>query len=532
MLEQVFVGTLALTILVAGVFIALCARRVVPPRVAALTIVACALALAVRVWLAPPVLLHANFHGAALVDSILEWPAPAAHRAEYGQGSFFVLGALARLFGGGFRTIAWINQVLAVATLALLGVYAARLSGRPRAAWVAVALGALHPGLARVAASEDAHTLATFLGALALIGLDLGGVGSDPGHRGRVPALVLGASAALLMIWTRQTLYPWALVVVALVLARVKPNERRRPDLLLALGVVVVGLVVRVASTSAHPTDSLTLQMLPIILATNPGVLLDGHPLLMAPGALLAGAVGLVLLRRERGGYVLAAGALGLVAITLPFAMPTTGVVLTFRLPAVAFWIVPAAAALARSSRSLWLTSLAMLPITFAPFGETTAGTEEMRVLPALARELPSDAVIVTLPTREPMPSYHLPRFALPPGIDVERAGETRHDPTRPRFFLAGVQCHAWSIVELMPGESIATYLDAAMTGRVLEVPSGGREECRGHVPSRTVSVRAPAEPPFAYFDGSWVPVGFASYDLANIAVTQSAAPPNNDTTR
>lgn len=529
--EQVVVAALALTTAVTGgVAAARAVRRGFDRRRAAVLLALALATLVVRVVLVAPVLLHANLHGAPLVDEILGFPRAASERAEYGQGAFVVLGALSYLTGHSFEGVVLLNQLFAVATLVLLGLVAARLAGRPRAAAVALLLGALNPALMRVAGSEDAHTLATFLGAVALLGLDVAATERDRA------ALVCGAAAALLMLWTRQTLYPVAVVVVGLPFARASAPVRRARDLRVALGVVAAALLARVAQTSRHPTDAVTLLFLPIIAKHRFSTMFAGHPLLdlrAAPALLPLGLAGLALLWRRPGGRVLAGGLLLSLLVTLPFAFPSAGVELSFRMPTLALWLVPAAVgaerALAAVGRQqagaavLLGAALALLPAVLPSFRrarETTAATEEMRALRKLAPSLPADAAIVTFPSREPAPEFSLPRFAFPPGTVVVPPGR-RTTPGQPRFLVVGLRCRERTYPELVPETTVEKLLARDFRlGAGVPTPTELRPDCRaalaGARPATpAIPIAAPDDPPFAFFGAGAAPLTVSIWRLA-----------------
>src|SRR5438046_5666516 len=74
------------------------------PLIAATVALALA-ALAARLALSRPTFLHADLRGEPLLDWIFLFPQPADSLGTIGQGSFVVLGALARLFGRSFATV-------------------------------------------------------------------------------------------------------------------------------------------------------------------------------------------------------------------------------------------------------------------------------------------------------------------------------------------------------------------------------------------------------------------------------------------
>ena len=480
-------------------------------------------ATAARLWCFSPGYLHANLHGPALADAALAWPRLDAHRATYGPVGFFLLGGFAAALGGGWDGLLRANALAGGAMLAAIAWVASCWAGTVRAAPIAAALGALLPSLAVVSASEDVHPIATAL-ALAAVAL-FDGYGRDR----RVVSLLAGCALAGLAAHSRQSLVPVVLLAPLLAVARA-PGLVRDRRVWLASAFVGLAVSARVATTLADPGDQVTFDLVPLLFA-DPGALwpvFTHHPLtapahaaLLLPLA-LGGAV--VLWRRGGGDRVVVLALLGLLAVTLPLGVPIAGNELGFRLPvtawAVAFaavFLVPVVPGLGRVGRVLALGLLAahgvLLPAFDAPRRVAPMDAERSHLRHMAAWIGPTPTFAVVLP-REPAPSYWLPRHALPPGARTVEATPHGLAAVRgPVYFLAGVQCRAWSGAELMlrAGQSVdaVALVRASYAGRL---PAGVlptdavRPECasllRGAVavgPATRVE-RPYSEPPFAVF--------------------------------
>jgi hypothetical protein len=179
-------------------------------------------------------------------------------------------------------------------------------------------------------------------------------------------------------------------------------------------------------------------------------------------------------------------------AVSLPTAWHTPGVELAFRLPATTLGIVLAGigggwlAQRIADRRVVLALALAtgLAPLAAPSFGELrqqSADFLEYRWVRGAAAEWPRVLVLVELPPSPSRPSYSPPRGLLArAGIAVYREGEL--DPSAeaavPRVFLAGVQCWAWSM-----GELIGVGDDPAKVDRALLAKWGGavvRGDLRG----------------------------------------------------
>ncbi len=418
--------------------------------------------LALRVALVTPSFIHANLHGAGLVDDILSFPAPAKYRATFGQFSFLALGAAAALLGRRFEVIVACNQVLGVGALALMGVAARRWTGRTSALFLVLALGALHPALLRVAASEDAHTLALLLAWTAVVALD------KWAESRRAADLTLAVAALILVIHTRQTFYGWIPIPFALAIARdrtVLHDKRFR----VAAATAAAALAARMLATVFNSSEQISFIMMPILLSSwrSVGNMLRYHPLLdvarfglFVPLGLCAGFV--FCMCRRGPLRMLALATLGFLMFTLCFSTSTPGVEFSFRTPVTSLGLVVAGIGidaffawtrLRPSLVALACCLLALAPLATRGFAITrlrTTDFAEYAYVRALVPLLPKKIALVTIPWHEPMPSYRPPRDLL------RAAGVTANyiEPSQlslrhpPAYFIAGVACWAYALHE------------------------------------------------------------------------------------
>lgn len=456
--------------------------------------------LVARLALCAPTFLHANFRGLRIVDQIIGFPHANENLENYGQLAFLVLGAIAKVFGPTLRTIATANVVFGVATLALAGWCTARWTGRAWCAPLVVLVGALQPALIRVASSEDVHGLAVLFGWTSLVAIDVYATTRDRA------ALTTGVLAAVLMVFTRQTLYVWALAVVGMAIARGGWAIARRTELRIGAFVIVAAVVFRVMTTLREEPVQI---VLPAIMFTSVGLLVDllrFHPifdltrfaLLLLPLEIL-GVVVLVRSSPVWRGYLLSLFAV--FVVTLPFGFPGASVECSFRLPVMSLVLVAAGAGAERLVRAGWASRAALLAVVLSPMAlptwamlrERSAPLQEYEYLLTASHLLPERAVWVDIRAREPMPGYRIPNHALHvEGHRVWRFAveEVRpEDRAGPMFFLAGVQCRGRSVAELSgfdfthaPLAGLREFFRAPVAHRVYRdvvAPSTIRPECQ-----------------------------------------------------
>ena len=461
-IEQLAAAALLLVLVVSACVVV---RRVASERVfsqnAGIVRATLALALAVlalRLALFPPSFVHANLHGPTIVDDILGAPAVAGGRGRgFGQTTFLVLGLVARLAGRTFETVARTNAVCGVASLVVAGLLAARWSGRAVCLPLALAVGALQPALARIACSEDAHVMAGFFGLLALLAAD------RYGERRDRAALVLAVASTCLMLDSRQTFYPWAFFVPAVILARGGRAVARQPEALAAFAVIAGAMTLRLLETGA--SEPAQVLILPAALGSvrSLGALLVHHPLLdvrrYALGSLPLEVLGIVTARRWLGWRVYAVLLAATFLFTLPFGFPAVGVECSFRTPALLLAVVAAAWGAERLWRggpylraaflALAVVGPVVLP-SWSALREPTPITLEYLFVRDVARPaLGARFEIAELAPRDPMPSYRLARFEIDaPRVDVYALPQA--DLARGQvYFLRGLQCRARSGLEL-----------------------------------------------------------------------------------
>jgi hypothetical protein len=443
-------------------------------------------------------------------------------------------------------SVATANQAFACIALAMIGWTAARWTDRPRTAVFVIAAGALHPVLARVGASEDAHNVGVVLAAGSLLAIDI-----YAAERNRV-ALLVAAACLVLAIETRQTFILWPPCVLALALARGSLTLLKRAEFLVASAIVLAAFFLRLTEMVLHPGDQVTFVILPIIISI-PGALLTTlryHPLLditrMAALTLPLAIIGFAALvpRMRRLWPFCALFALSFLS-SLAMTLPTPGVEFSFRMPTVLLGLIFAGVGVetilsrwtserARPRTVLVVGALTAALLAFSPlampgartFREVSPQIDEYRMLRGVAASLGSRFTVAEIPTREPAPSYSFPRSAL--AHDGARTDYVPVDQLRdhhfvagPVYFLQGLQCRGYSLVELarvdihqpITRDAIAGLQKAMMNWRSLEdtrALSELRPECAAvmaHAKPRALAEltlpRSISDPPYVlYGDG------------------------------
>jgi hypothetical protein len=528
------------------------------PRSTAIGVMAfAAMGAVLRFAFVEPAFVHANFHGPALVESILSFPDPNVHRVEYGHGSFFVLGLAAATFGRTAETVFHANAIVAALTTVPLAFVAAHWAGRSEAAVYAAAAWATSPLVARLACSEDSHVVAT---ALALAGLAAIELGSSLGSRSFLAA---GVAATLAAILTRQTLYPWPCFLAAVLVER-RLRERRGLGWI-AIGIAIVALMIPTLLLAAATVREASNDVL--LLAWKFGLesprralaMIVEHPLLavrqLSPLVTIFGALGIVTVaRRSSIRLSLVVSFAVMMLVTLPFVLPSRGVSWSFRLPLYALAVVLTGSGVAAfdrviTERTRWLRHRTLgLALGAALLGAIGRGTldnrkpsaelAEYRALRTAFASMPSPFVAVTAGVRDPAPSDKLTE-SIASRFGVKVVGPEDSPPRGSWIFLEGLGCHAFSVIELFeesgtPGdERYVRMIDAALDPargfgtELVQRPSSMRRECRdleaklvagAHPPSIRDGPELVVEdgPPMVLFDAGRIRLRFFTSEQAD----------------
>lgn len=527
-------------------------------------LVAAIAALLIRQFAVAPAFLHDYFRGPTIVATALSFPPdpnrPAAYGSEYGLAGFTVLSLCAEAFGHSVETIFAANDAFSALTAIPLAVVAAYWAGSPVAGLYAAAIWATSPFVARIAHSEDIHTL----GMLWL----LCGLGLLEFALALRSALALGGAviAFELAMLTRQTLYPW-LGFAAAIFAERWLRARHAGDplpgrlgrlALPAFAIACVPIVVRMRYSvdTWEFQDVLTVHR---VLLEHPAIIWDTllhHPILALGGVSftvpLLGAIGLFVIARRSGSPVaILSGTLAWFLVVFPIT-PRRGSDWPFRFHFYLLAIIAAAAGaawlmekLARTSgRPLSARSQVGAALAVGLLGLLSSATLENRrpdpefveyvfMRDALARLSSPFSVVVNgggtgVPSLTPdvlayqfgLPAFK-PRASEPPVESLPR----------PFVFLFGIACHAHNLPELLvaaadptgvqppenmgvrpPEDTMALFHRLARDRSlrfglsVVPPPTKMLPDCEKILEHSTVLVEGPEvdvedSPPWAYFD-------------------------------
>ncbi|MFT7623396.1 MAG: hypothetical protein ACI9WU_002579 [Myxococcota bacterium] len=416
----------------------------------------------------PPAFVHSNFHGTTLAEQIAGFPQPSVVRAYFGQASFVVLGIPARLASDPWRAILVTNALCGTAALGLLALLAHRAGGRA-AGLATLALGALYPGLVRVAASEDAHNVGLMFGALSLVLCD----SMRRQRRFDLTRLGLAAAATILAIYSRHTFHPWPALALALLLppggAKSLLWSRR---FLLVVGMSALLCLPRLAELFVHPNDAASYRTMIILgrLFGDPTFLLR-HPLLRLDESVLVTpllVMGIVHAWRQRSrvGLTVTVAVLFWVVLTLPFNVhPSYNEEYAFRLPLLGLAIVLAgigAGAIWRAIDGRWrrnaTAGVALALLTAAPatglarlLDDPDPQHQELTLILSAPRA-PTDGTELVIPDADTpylSPSYRPPRWGLTSqGWSWRVHRDQSRLPAGSRVYL-GLGCYVFSPLEL-----------------------------------------------------------------------------------
>jgi hypothetical protein len=469
--EQVVVAValVAVTALTARV---LRAERAAIARRRLALLVAFAVAAVPRL-LFPADLLHSEQFGIRLLSDVAAFPDPAVFRFSWGQTSFVVLGVAMRL-AGSYHAVFVTNALAAGLTAVLWAVLVHRWTASRWAAGATVLAIALHPGLLRIAASEDPHNLGLLFFSAALVAIDVY-LGAPDRRR---DAALLAALALVLAAWSRQTLL---LILPMAALASIGRGGWRvllRREVLAAAALVAGAVTTHALATGR--SDALSLAVMarfaPKLAAAffdEPSPLVDPFvtPL---PVALLA-LVGIAAPGVRPGRVPAAVGIVLAWGLTGVFRFGDAGVRLLFRTPLLLVATASAglgvgvverclAARRPRLFRGVLAATALMYVASAAPgmarWARRDPLGQELSFLSRAVRELPAGAIITVpryedFPTgrepEEPKPEWIFPAFLLD-GREVHLASGDETATGRCTVFYRGLLCHTLGLGEASPG--------------------------------------------------------------------------------
>ncbi len=543
-LEQLAFGLTLLAFLAFGAAAFVKHRReLAVPRAVALGVLAfAAMGATLRLAFVEPAFVHTSFHGPALVESALSFPNPGAHRAEYGQGSFFVLGLAALVLGRTAETVFHANVLVASLATFPLAYVGAHWAGRPVGAVFAAAAWSTSPLVARLAASEDAHVVATGFALAALAATELAAA------LGSRCFLAAGVAAALAAILARQTLYPWPFFLVAMLVERRLRGGRGLTRMAIGLaGAALLLPTLALALATLRKSSNEVLLFAWKLALERPSLarsMILEHPLLdarrLSPLVTAFAPICLWAVTRRRAIRVALLTSLAVMAlVTLPMVLRSRGVCWSFRLPLYALAVALAGVGLNAAdvwiaTRTGWLRHRVLaLSLAAALLGALGRGTidnsrpdaelAEYRAVREAFAAMPRPFAALSAGVRKPAPTDKLiGSLAARAGVPLLEPQDPA--PAGPWIFVEGVGCHAYSILELMgdPGEAggeryvqtIGAALDPAQGfgTQLVRRPAGIRPECEELEARLLAGPRPPSvrdgpeisvedDPPMAIFD-------------------------------
>lgn len=322
------------------------------------------LGLAYRLLLVKPAIVHGDWQGTLIVQGVLDFPEPSGigdgnYGANYGQGSFIVLGLLSKFLGEDPAGVLRSNVVVSALITFPVAFLGARWGGSRLSGLLAAGIWAGSGLVGRLSHSEDAHLVGLLFGLIAL-------AFAERLKSRQILLTLLGLClSALLAAWSRETSYafaPIALLLFAENLLRERypiphkyspPHKRKLFWMwwLLACGIVLALLLFRVLRSYGHTNlygwlieDMVRDPMLTV------GLIID-HPLFsfrrLSPVVGVFGLIGVVLLGWHRRRFSIIAGFLLYAVLTLPAGSPYVGMSWSFRLPFYTLAIICAGGALA-----------------------------------------------------------------------------------------------------------------------------------------------------------------------------------------
>ena len=434
-----------------------------------------------RQFAVAPAFLHDDYIGPAIVATALSFPpdpsGPWRYGKEYGLAGFTVLSLAATAFGHNVETIFAANNVSSALTALPLAVVTAFWVESPAAGLYAAAIWTTAPLVARIAHSEDIHTIGMLwaLCGIALLEIALS-LGSGLTLLGAVIALELAAL-------TRQTFYPWLVIAAAIFTERWLRARRSGHVLprgfgslsLAALGLACVPIALRMHYSIDTWESQDTVTVYRTVLGA-PEILWDTlvhHPIValreVSFTVPVLGLVGLFVIgHRSRSPLAILLAVAGWFIVGFP-TYPNRGSDWPFRFPFYVLAIIAAGAGAAwvmdrvarRVGRPLSGRVQLGAAAVLAVLGMCSSATLENRrpdpefveyvfVREALKHLDTPFSVVANGGTGVPSRTPDLLAFQFGlPVINTADSPNSLHGP-RPFVFLVGLGCHAHGLPELL----------------------------------------------------------------------------------
>jgi hypothetical protein len=353
--------------------------------------------------------------------------------------------------------VAFFNQLASVLSLFIAAVFTSKWRG-VETGWYVILAGAFFIPFMRVGASEDAHNLALLFGFASLWLMEC-----YAGHR-KTGYLVASVVTLVVMLWSRQTLFPWAPFVLVWGMSRIGLRNLR-PAFYGASAVIVLFTTVKIASFISGQSG---LPGLMHRILSNRDILwaiMTGHPLLDLKGfgtlsaILIPVGVFAALQRRASSGFIVVITFGLFFAFTLVSGFNGSMGQWGFRLPV--FWLGIILAAMGASSvlsfctrrlrteferipriaLPLLLLVLPMFSLQWAVLGKVRPQQAEVDFVSSWLGELPSKARFVK---RAP-PNY--PIRAVGKSVSIVQTVPINDGSS---FFYVGLECFGYRLHEIM----------------------------------------------------------------------------------
>lgn len=222
----------------------------------------------------PPDFVHSEHYGFGILSGIARFPDISRFQDAYGQTTYVIQGLLFHASGGWWRMPFLVNAAAATGSLVLLSLLARRWTSSDAAAISVMLMGAIHPGLVRLAASEDANNIGMLFLSGSLLATD---IWAQKPHRRR-PLIAAGAMAVL-AAWSRQTMV--ACLPVPFVVAALRGGRAaiKRPEAW-ATSVAVLGLTLMHLFSTSGDQGYVYFALLVAIPIMFVQAFVEPHPLL------------------------------------------------------------------------------------------------------------------------------------------------------------------------------------------------------------------------------------------------------------